>query len=904
MVLRVCRGLLRDGHDAEDAFQAVFLVLANRAGSIRGSGSIAGWLFGVAQRVAKRSMRRAGRRRGIEQVAAEGRSETYFAEVPELDWGILHEEIAGLPERLRAPIVLCYLQGLTYAAAAHQLGVSEVAVRGRLARGRDRLRGRLTRRGISVPGSLVVAGAGGHAPVAVPLHLVHSTSRIALGFVAGNTAAVLARGVLQSMLMYQIRVATVVVCFAGGGGYWAWSAVGSGLEAKGGGGSGSGVVKAAASLPAAARVDRYGDPLPPGAVMRLGTVRYRQASDIAHIAHSADGQFVVTQGQDGLLVIRGARDGKVLRQVDLRKEGLRDFTISPDGRTIACIAFQLDPKRNGVANHVTLVEVGTGRVLRKGEWVDQDNVEAVSYLPDGQTVATVSMKGTLRLWDVATAKLVRQEELGEGRHREAIAFSRNSGSRMLAIKWQQRIDLWDVAQVRRVRQIALEGRNRPDCLEFSPDGTKLAAGSASRGEEIRLWRVSDGELLGRFKSRKNAHVSWMAFSPDAKLLAGIGSGGPLVFFDTVSGEERDLLLGASLVNGPLAFSSDGKTLSTTGDRQTLHSWDLATGKDQLVTPDDHQGALVALLFSNDGKTLVSGSRDQTARVWDLTTGRSTKVLPHEGWVMPVALSADGKLLVTGTSYPGTVRVWNFQTRELLRSWTVERLILRGATLSEDGSSAIGAYIDGSLHRWAVATGKERPIAKPRIEEVPPWVPGPGLGNLVDRALFSRDGHSLALMTGEFVQVMDVASGERRFKADVNRMVCAFAPDGESLAVVGNVTRQAIRAGIFTGSTPLTSKITWLDSHTGHVRREIEIAEATVISLAFSPDGRMIAVAYQFSQPSRGIIGIYRLQDKKEIRRIEAPCPTIEALAFAPDGRRIAAGLSDTSIVIWDVAEGR
>ncbi len=163
MVLRVCRSVLHCEHDAEDAFQAVFLVLANRASSIRGSGSVASWLFGVAQRVANRSKRSAARRNALNQLVAGRTSESYLPAEYDPDWEILHEEIAGLPEQLRAPVVLCCLQGLTYAAAAHQLALSEMAVRGRLARARDRLRQRLTGRGVTVPGGLVVAGAAGQA---------------------------------------------------------------------------------------------------------------------------------------------------------------------------------------------------------------------------------------------------------------------------------------------------------------------------------------------------------------------------------------------------------------------------------------------------------------------------------------------------------------------------------------------------------------------------------------------------------------------------------------------------------------------------------------------------------------------------------------------------------------------
>ena len=121
--------------------------------------------------------------------------------------------------------MLCYLQGLTYAAAAHQLGLSEVAIQGRLARARERLRHRLIRRGVTVPAGLLAAGAASQAQAAIPLTLIHSTIRIALGFVAGNTAAVLARGVLNSMLLNQLKVATVLLCLGIGGSYWAWHAL-------------------------------------------------------------------------------------------------------------------------------------------------------------------------------------------------------------------------------------------------------------------------------------------------------------------------------------------------------------------------------------------------------------------------------------------------------------------------------------------------------------------------------------------------------------------------------------------------------------------------------------------------------------------------------------------------------
>jgi predicted DNA-binding protein (UPF0251 family) len=121
------------------------------------------------------------------------------------DGATLHEEINRLPERLRAAVALCFLEGLTYEAAAQHLGVSTATVRGRVARARERLRHRLTARGVTVPTSLFVAGTASQAPTAIPASLAHSTIRIAFGFMTGKTASVLARGVLSSMLLNQLK---------------------------------------------------------------------------------------------------------------------------------------------------------------------------------------------------------------------------------------------------------------------------------------------------------------------------------------------------------------------------------------------------------------------------------------------------------------------------------------------------------------------------------------------------------------------------------------------------------------------------------------------------------------------------------------------------------------------------
>lgn len=233
MVFRVCRGLLRDHHDAEDAFQAVFLILAHRASSVRRHGSIASWLFGVAHRVASRARSRAVTRRARDERAAARSAESYQEDEELPWWTALHEEIDRLPAALRASVVLCYLEGLTYEGAARQLGVSEGTIRGRLVRARERLRRRLIVRAIVQPVGLLAASVTDGAQAAIPASLARSTVRIALGFKTGENAWTLARAVLNSMLLHQLKVATVLLLIGVGGSFFGWSAVAELFDDKG-----------------------------------------------------------------------------------------------------------------------------------------------------------------------------------------------------------------------------------------------------------------------------------------------------------------------------------------------------------------------------------------------------------------------------------------------------------------------------------------------------------------------------------------------------------------------------------------------------------------------------------------------------------------------------------------------
>jgi RNA polymerase sigma factor (sigma-70 family) len=225
MVLGVCRQLLGDHHDAEDAFQAVFLVLARQARSIRDPDALGAWLHGAALRTARKARARLARRRQTEVEGAVSRSEVRLAAPPEQvidreQAEALHREIAGLPGTFRLPVVLCYLEGLSLSEAAERLRCPAGTVHSRLDRAREKLRRGLARRGIALSTTGIVAMlAPRSASASVSSLLCDSTTRAAIHFAARHAAggalsapaAALAQEILNTMLAHKLKAAALAV---------------------------------------------------------------------------------------------------------------------------------------------------------------------------------------------------------------------------------------------------------------------------------------------------------------------------------------------------------------------------------------------------------------------------------------------------------------------------------------------------------------------------------------------------------------------------------------------------------------------------------------------------------------------------------------------------------------------
>ncbi len=222
MVLGVCRRVLRDPNDADDAFQATFLILVKKAGAIKDADHLGPWLYGVAQRVAVKARAVASRRLARERPSAlvEEASVELFDETDRREFrAVLDEELGRLPEKYRSPIVLCYLQGLTHEEAAERLCWPVGTVRSRMAGARDQLRDRLARRGLALPTALVASALAAEANAApLPRLLLESTLNSAMKLAAakGATAGIVSASVANLMgevirTMYYHKLKSVAV---------------------------------------------------------------------------------------------------------------------------------------------------------------------------------------------------------------------------------------------------------------------------------------------------------------------------------------------------------------------------------------------------------------------------------------------------------------------------------------------------------------------------------------------------------------------------------------------------------------------------------------------------------------------------------------------------------------------
>jgi RNA polymerase sigma factor (sigma-70 family) len=600
MVLDVCRSVLGNEADAEDAFQATFLVLARQAASIRKAASLPSFLHGVAYRTALRARADAARRHRHEARAPQRSTTT---DPDELTWRevrqAVHEELARLPGRHRAALVLCYLEGKTQDEAAAQLGLPKGTLKGHLERGRALLRARLVRRGLGPGAALVLAACPAAARAAgLSPPLLVATVRAATASAVSPHVTALSEGVVRAMFFRKLKIAAVLFLVLVGGGAGLALAL-RGLPRADAGG----VVEQSAPE------ERPGPGADAGRPTR-SLVGHQER--VTSVAFSPDGRWVATAAWDGTARLWDARTGTEVRRLDVPPSRwqspahLSRVLFSPDNELVV-VALQAAPDEAGV--------IVWSR--RTGEKVHEfpGGYGSIAVSPDGRLIACGGWgrgaevnSGVVRLYELASGKPVRELH-GHQSRIHSLAFSADGET--------------VVAEVGIPRPPLGKGRER---LGFDP-------------KQLRAWDVATGN-----ERRSTRNGLWdgqeRATSPDGRTLA---SGTSL--HEIATGGLRLRLTGHTNDVCAVAFAPEGRTLASGSMDGTARLWDLPSGKEvarfgEEVPQFAGRGWVLAVAFSPDGRTLVSGGLDKTARLWDVSriTGRRREPAERS----PADLEADWK----------------------------------------------------------------------------------------------------------------------------------------------------------------------------------------------------------------------------------------------------------------------
>jgi RNA polymerase sigma factor (sigma-70 family) len=905
MVLGVCRRVLGDDHAAEDAFQATFMVLAFKPRAIRTPESSGPWLHGVATRIARRALV-LRRRREEEPIASWDR----VAQTPDRQalvdlQTIIDDELSRLPDKYRRPVVLCYLEGQTQDEAARTLGWTKGTVSGRLARAKDLLRHRLTRRGLAPSAGLFAAALTAEtASAEVPATLLLPTVRAATaailgkaegGLVAGRVAS-LARETIKVMVLGRLGRAAVQFCFlALGTGVIATPIllpITSTLPRNLGGGRAVGRPRVDDTTQ---RLDRAGDPLPPRARMRLGTTQRRHTKGVAGIDFTRDGTAAVTAQSDGLVRIWDGASGRLVRTIEILAEAptqdklLRDFAISPDGKLMAAAGFVFDPVRRRMVHRVWIWDFEREQPRLEIE-VPTVDLFCLAFAPDGKTLATGGFAGGVHLWDVATGECQATLSLGKS---SVHSLSFAPDGKILAVCEQGKgTRLWNIEQGRELFVAnSMCGTIAPI---FSPDGRLMAVNML--GGEAILWDRATGQ------SHITATGATIAFAPDSRTMAlWEPGGGMLAVIDAENGSELwKVALAWGQTGGDAAFSPDGQTIIAERGG-VLRFFEARSGREQIRNREAHEGGVNVVSYTPDGRTILTAGDDGTVRQWDAATARQLRVFRHDGRVNQLVVSANGANLATAVQgLGGRVSVWDLANGVLRRQWPIIDDVNGALALafSPDGATVLAYEQERGLSAFEIETGEEREAEQPQFSlarEGIPDSPSP-------TGLFSPGNQFLALNTATTAHVANVATGmEQLFTPS---LALAFSSDGRSIAVAtpGKPEVSQLADGSYRTLGQVADGIELIDFQTRQQER-FDISRDSVTALALSPDAKVVAVAGGWMNPA---VRLYRTADGRAIETFTCPARVNQpgGLAFSPDGRSLAAGFDDSTVVIWDIDDVR
>jgi WD40 repeat protein len=639
--------------------------------------------------------------------------------------------------------------------------------------------------------------------------------------------------------------------------------------------------------------DRHGDPLPPGAVARFGTVRLRQPGGTHFVAFSPDRKLLASLGNGSAISLWDVASGKLFGRLECGSPP-RALAFAPGGRllasghkdrTIRLWDLTTGKEARRLSGHlgtvVCLAFSPDGRLLASG-----GHDENYQYEGPGRFARQVSgdTDRTIRLWDVASGKPVR-ELAGHTSAVTSLQFLQN-GAGLLSGSNDGTMRLWDVPSGKLQRTLAPRGQVTPLCL--GPGGLLARVSSPNEEGELRLWDLStEGSVP--WPGGMGRDMGLTAVSADGTLLAGVRD--RIVYlYEAHTGRRLRRLGGAEDYSlNALAFSPDGKLLAAGDGGPHLRVWEVATGKELQARPG-HQGAALFVRFLPDGKTVLSAGHD-TAHLWEGATGRPLRRFEFRDglWRAPstdLDLSSDGRFLaVWGLFVP--LSIWDVGSGSIRATINGTKLQHGAMRFSPDGKTLVVAY------RRVLAHHRDPDVSTVRLLEVPT---GKELHNFgkhpgsVRSLLFSEDGKHL-IVSADAVHLWDLASKKQlpRFPKEAPALY-ASCPGGKYL-LSGS-------GGLGLWKLATGNRLQLIQQfETSADGSDLVWAGAPL--LALSPDSRLVATDTS-SRRGPGV-QLRELLTGKKLGRLSGRQGQVHDLAFSPDGRYLLSAGADGTVLVWDAA---
>jgi RNA polymerase sigma factor (sigma-70 family) len=920
MVWSVGRNVLHHEADAEDAFQATFLVLARRADSIRKRQSLASWLHGVAHRTALGIRQSALRRRRHEQAAQQGTAASAASEAALRELQVvLEEEVQSLPEHYRASFVLCHLEGKSRAEAALELGCRVGTVLSRLARARRLLRQRLARRGIALSAALCAAALARRAPASTVGPLVARVTRAALAFRAGDAlqsipgrVTACAEGVLKVLTPAKVNLLSLGAVLLGVltavGLVWQQGRPGAAIADCGLRSADSRDTPQSAIRTPQSR-DLHGDPLPEHALFRVGTARLQHRGLAHHLAVSADRRLLASCGQDGVVRVWDARDGKPLRQFELSRWGAWAVAFSHDGKELGAVSRS--PGQGGqphfrrwdlatgrelpsekaapLAFESTIVHVAVAarpgggylaaetagadiRVYRPGRAGagqslrgHRGRVMSVAFLEDGKKLISLGDDGTVRFWDVATGEplttMPAPAMKGHGLRGNLAWLAASSDGRTLAVALPDGSTRLLDAAGRELRRLPSAGS--VEALAFSPDGKHLYTGGAL----IRAWDVATGKEISLLDEPRRP-IQMLSLAPDGKTVAFADGADGLRLADVATG--KTLCRARIACRSGIAFAPDGQQLAAAPGDRTIALWETARLR-VAERPFERPEEMGTVPF-------LQGDSPHFFRT--LFAGKPAAVLSCRANVATFAFAPDGKRLATAEE-DGFVRIYDIATQRLLLTirpsgrkvfavaFAPDGKVLatmgtRGMGPAGDGDAGLQGLTQQAVRLWNTATGKQVAI-------------GEEMRRTAHTVVFHPSGHALAALHLP-------AAAKAPLVGYIGK--ASTPPAEDRLETVRLWDRGFVR-----------EKCRFEDPVQRQNAEKIMawvIGRSSAQPAAFSRDGRV------FATPGVGGIVLYETASGQPRLRLAGHLQEVTGLAFTPDGRTLVSSSQDSTVLIWDV----